>query len=145
MLAINEIKVPDIGDFKDVPIIEVHVQPGASVNVDDPLVTLESDKATMDVPSTMSGTVEEILVKVGARVSEGAPIVRLRTEDAPGEAPVTPPPSVIGLQEPPARPRPGGWAFPRSRRSISPSSVPSRRSRWRGSSGCPVRTCIARG
>ena len=82
MLAINEIKVPDIGDFKDVPVIEVHVQAGATVNVDDPLVTLESDKATMDVPAPQAGTVEEVLIKLGDRVSEGTPILRLRAEDA---------------------------------------------------------------
>ncbi|HYZ31888.1 MAG TPA: biotin/lipoyl-containing protein, partial [Crenalkalicoccus sp.] len=106
MLAINEIKVPDIGDFKDVPIIEVHVGPGSRVAVDDPLITLESDKATMDVPATQAGTVEDVLVKTGDRVSEGAPILRLRAEEAAGEAPVTPPPSVIAQQEPAPQPRP---------------------------------------
>src|SRR3954471_1392686 len=96
-----EIEVPDIGDFKDVPVIEVHVQPGAKVEVDDPLVTLESDKATMDVPASQAGTVEEVLIKPGDRVSEGAPILRLRAEDAAAaDAPVTPPPSVIAQQEP---------------------------------------------
>ncbi|CAH2604871.1 Acetyltransferase component of pyruvate dehydrogenase complex [Rhodovastum atsumiense] len=124
MLAINEIKVPDIGDFKNVPIIEVHVQPGAQVNVDDPLVTLESDKATMDVPSTMSGTVEAVLIKAGDRVSEGSPIVRLRGEDAPGEAPVTPPPSVIDLQEPAPRPAaPPPAPQPGAPTALTPASV----------------------
>ncbi len=104
MLAINEIKVPDIGDFKDVPVIEVHVEPGAKVAVDDSLVTLESDKATMEVPATQAGTVEELLIKPGDRVSEGAPILRLRAEDA-AEALVTPPPSVIAQQEPAPQPR----------------------------------------
>ncbi|MFL5281032.1 MAG: biotin/lipoyl-containing protein, partial [Rhodopila sp.] len=59
-MASVEIRVPDIGDFKDVPIIEVHVAPGASVNPEDPLITLESDKATMDVPSPRAGTVTEL-------------------------------------------------------------------------------------
>jgi len=104
MLAANEIGVPDIGDFKDVPVIEIHVQPGAAVALDDPLVTLESDKATMDVPASKAGTVEAVLVKIGDRVSEGAAIVRLR-EAAGGEAPVTPPPSVIAQQEPAPAPR----------------------------------------
>jgi pyruvate dehydrogenase E2 component (dihydrolipoamide acetyltransferase) len=104
MLAINEIKVPDIGDFKDVPVIEIHVTPGAHVAVDDPLVTLESDKATMDVPSSMAGTVEEIIIKVGDRVSEGSTVVRLRAEEGAGDAPVTPPPSVIAQQEPSPKP-----------------------------------------
>ena len=105
MLAINDIKVPDIGDFKDVPVIEIHVQAGAKVSVDDPLVSLESDKATMDVPATQAGTVEEVLIKIGDRVSEGVPILRLRAEEAAGDAPVTPPPSVIAQQEPAPQPR----------------------------------------
>ena len=67
-----EVKVPDIGDFKDVPVIEIHVKPGDSIKADDPLVTLESDKATMDVPADRDGTVEAVLIKVGDRVSEGS-------------------------------------------------------------------------
>ena len=63
--------VPDIGDYKDVPVIEVHVQAGATIKVDEPLLTLESDKATMEVPAAQSGTVREVKVKVGDRVSEG--------------------------------------------------------------------------
>ena len=59
-----EVKVPDIGDFKDVPIIEIHVQAGGKIGVDDPLVTLESDKATMDIPAPQAGTVAELKVKV---------------------------------------------------------------------------------
>ena len=59
-MSTNEIRVPDIGDFKDVPIIEVHVQPGSQVNVDDPLISLESDKATMEVPASQAGTVQEV-------------------------------------------------------------------------------------
>ena len=72
-----EIKVPDIGDFRDVPIIEVHVEPGRKIGVDDPLITLESDKATMDVPSPAAGTVGEVKVGVGDRVSEGSLILLL--------------------------------------------------------------------
>ncbi|MFT3725611.1 MAG: hypothetical protein QM773_18780 [Hyphomonadaceae bacterium] len=71
----TEIKVPDIGDFKDVPVIEILVAVGDKVNVDDPLVSLESDKATMEVPSTAAGIVESIAVKIGDRVSEGATII----------------------------------------------------------------------
>ena len=82
-----EIKVPDIGDFKDVPIIEVHVQPGAKVAVDDPLITLESDKATMDIPAPQAGTVAELLVGPGDRVSQGSPILRLEAE---GDAAIPP-------------------------------------------------------
>ena len=74
-----EIKVPDIGDFKDVPVIEVHVKPGDTVKAEDSLVTLESDKATMDVPSPVAGVVKELMVKPGDKVSEGSLVVILET------------------------------------------------------------------
>ena len=99
-----EVKVPDIGDFKDVPVIEIHVKPGDVIKADDPLVTLESDKATMDVPADQDGTVEAVLVKLGDRVAEGTAVVTLKP--AAGDAPVTPPPSVIAQQEPPPAPKP---------------------------------------
>ena len=92
----TEVKVPDIGDFKDVPIIEVHVSEGEAVNAEDPLVTLESDKATMDVPAPSGGTVERILIKVGDRVSEGSPILLFKG----GDGAMTQPPSLVGQQEP---------------------------------------------
>lgn len=69
------ITVPDIGDFTDVEVIEVHVSVGDKVDIEDPLLTLETDKAAMDVPSTARGTVESVLVKVGDTVSEGSPLV----------------------------------------------------------------------
>jgi pyruvate dehydrogenase E2 component (dihydrolipoamide acetyltransferase) len=97
-----EVRVPDIGDFKDVPVIEVHVAEGAAINADDPLVTLESDKATMDVPAPRQGTVEKLLVKVGDRVGEGTPILMLRGTE---EGAMAPPPSVIAQQEPAPQPR----------------------------------------
>ncbi len=77
-MSVIEIRVPDIGDFKDVPIIEVHVTPGSEIKVEDPLITLESDKATMDVPAPASGVVSEIKVKTGDRVSEGSLILTLQ-------------------------------------------------------------------
>ncbi len=79
-----EVKVPDIGDFKDIPVIEVFVKPGDVVKAEDSLVTLESDKATMDVPSPAAGTVKEVKVKLGDKVSEGSLIVVL--ESAAGGA-----------------------------------------------------------
>src|SRR5215212_5932535 len=74
-LAAIEVKVPDIGDFKDVPVIEVLVKPGDIVKKDDSLITLESDKATMEVPAPSAGTVKDVRVKVGDKVSEGVAII----------------------------------------------------------------------
>jgi pyruvate dehydrogenase E2 component (dihydrolipoamide acetyltransferase) len=71
------VEVPDIGDFTDVPVIEILVSPGDTVQAEDPLVTLESDKATMDVPAPFAGTVEQLQVKVGDRVSEGSRLLTL--------------------------------------------------------------------
>jgi dihydrolipoamide dehydrogenase len=83
-----ELRLPDIGDFSDVPIIEVHVAPGDQLTVDDPVVTLESDKATMDVPATEAGVVAEVRVSVGDTVSEGD--VLLTFEPAGAEAGAAP-------------------------------------------------------
>ena len=91
------VEVPDIGDFQDVPIIEILVSPGDTVAVDDPLLTLESDKATMDVPSPAAGTVRELRVKLGDRVSEGSVILMLEPAEAapaPPAAPAGPAPAV---------------------------------------------------
>ena len=96
MTAPTEVKVPDIGDFGAVPIIEVHVSAGDQVNAEDPLVTLESDKATMDIPAPAAGSVAEVLVKVGDVVSEGSPILLL----TPGDGAVSTPPSLVEQQEP---------------------------------------------
>ncbi len=79
------VTVPDIGDFADVPVIEIHVKAGDEVAPEDPLVTLESDKATMDVPAPAAGKVTEVLVAIDDTVSEGTPILEL--EEAEGEAP----------------------------------------------------------
>ncbi|HNI74873.1 MAG TPA: dihydrolipoyl dehydrogenase, partial [Accumulibacter sp.] len=82
MSQLIEAKVPDIGDFHDVPVIDICVQPGDRIQVDDPLVTLESDKATMDVPSTVAGVVKEIRVQLGDKVSAGTIVVLIDTADA---------------------------------------------------------------
>ena len=74
-MSAQEIKVPDIGDFSDVPVIEIHVAAGDQVNAEDPLVTLESDKATLDVPAPVAGTVSELRIAVGDAVSEGTVIM----------------------------------------------------------------------
>jgi len=77
MAEVKDVVVPDIGDFSDVPVIEVMVSPGDTVAEEDPLVTLESDKATMDVPSPFGGVVQELKVKTGDTVSEGSPLLTL--------------------------------------------------------------------
>ncbi len=82
-MAKVDVKVPDIGDFQDVPVIEVLVKPGDVVKVDQSLITLESDKATMDVPSPVAGEVAEVVAKVGDKVSMGTLIARV--ESAQGE------------------------------------------------------------
>lgn len=81
-MSIQDVKVPDIGDFKDVPVIEIMVKPGDVVKAEDPLVSLESDKATMDVPSPLAGKVVELLIAVGDKVSEGTPILRMESAAA---------------------------------------------------------------
>jgi pyruvate dehydrogenase E2 component (dihydrolipoamide acetyltransferase) len=96
MTAATEVTVPDIGDFDDVPVIEVHVKPGDRVNEDDPVLTLESDKATMDVPSPLSGVVRDVPVKVGDHVSQGSVILHVE----PGDGALAQPPSLVEQQEP---------------------------------------------
>ncbi len=75
------VEVPDIGDFEEVPIIEILVSPGDQVAADDPLLTLESDKATMDVPAPFAGTIKELLVEVGDKVSQGTKLLEMETDD----------------------------------------------------------------
>src|SRR5690625_6733977 len=89
MAELIELKVPDIGDFDAVPVIEVLVAPGETVEQEQSLVTLESDKATMEVPSEHAGTIKEVLVKVGDEVKEGVVIatLELAAEQPPDTAP----------------------------------------------------------
>jgi dihydrolipoamide dehydrogenase len=105
-----EVKVPDIGDFKDIPVIEVFVKPGDSVKVEDSLVTLESDKATMDVPSPAAGTVREVKVKLGDKVSEGSLIVVLEAAAAGAAKPAAAAPESAPARPAPA-PIPGAAAY----------------------------------
>jgi pyruvate dehydrogenase E2 component (dihydrolipoamide acetyltransferase) len=102
MAPLREVVLPDIGDFKDVEIIEVLVKPGDDVEAETPLITLESDKATMEVPSPYAGTVQSIQAKVGDRISEGAKILTLAERAAAGAsaAPV-PEKTAGGAQEAP--------------------------------------------
>ncbi|MDP2708280.1 MAG: biotin/lipoyl-containing protein, partial [Burkholderiales bacterium] len=89
MMSILEVKVPDIGDYRDVPITEVLVKPGDRVAAEDSLITLESDKATLDIPAPAAGVVSEIKVKVGDKVSQGTLVLTLESgaEQAAAAAP----------------------------------------------------------
>ena len=89
--GLAEVYVPDIGDYKDVPVIEVLVQPGDTVKPEDPLITIESDKAIMDVPAPLGGVVQAVKVQPGDKVSEGMVILTLATDVA--TAPASPAPS----------------------------------------------------
>ncbi len=100
-MSAQDIKVPDLGSFQDVPVIDVLVQPGDVVEVDTPLLTLETDKATMDVPSPIAGTVEAITVVRGAKVSTGSVIARIvasaSTPASAAAAPTPTPAPVVAL------------------------------------------------
>ncbi len=108
-----DVKVPDIGDFKDIPVIEVFVKPGDTVKVDDSLVTLESDKATMDVPSPAAGVVREMRVKLGDKVSEGTLVLTLEQAGAQAAAPA-----------PAATPAPAPAPAPAAAPAPAPTSAP---------------------
>ncbi|HUO43691.1 MAG TPA: dihydrolipoyl dehydrogenase [Burkholderiales bacterium] len=100
MSTLVEIKVPDIGDYRNVPVIEVLVKPGDTVKPEDPLITLESDKATMDVPAPQAGTVRELKIKVGDKVSEGSLILTL--DSAAAAVTAAEPASTPAAKAPPA-------------------------------------------
>jgi len=115
-MADIEVRIPDIGNFADVPVIEVHVAPGDTVAAEDPLVTLESDKATMDIPAPAAGTVTAVQVAVGDPVSEGSPVLTLAAAGA-GEADEAPAPAAPGQQTVhedarPAPDEPAGYGSP---------------------------------
>lgn len=104
MAEIKQVLVPDIGDFKNIPVIELLVKPGDTVKGEDPLISLESDKATMEVPSPFAGVVKEINVREGDKVSEGALILVMEVNEMDGlaavpplSAPVTPPTPVATM------------------------------------------------
>jgi len=124
--AMKEVLVPDIGDYKDVPIIEVLVKPGDSVKAEDSLVTLESDKATMEVPAPFAGVVKELKVKVGDKVSEGIAILTLEAADggvqpAAKPAPAAPPPTAAA----PSAPRPAPAPAVPAAQAPAPAAAPT--------------------
>lgn len=107
-----EIKVPDIGDFTDVPVIEVHVAAGSVVQAEDPLITIETDKATMDIPAPVAGTITSVSIAVGDKVSQGA-VVAIASADGADEA-------GSGSAEPAGSPQPSAGAAPVSPAAFSP-------------------------
>ncbi len=121
MSRMEDILVPDIGDFQDVPVIEIAVSPGDSVVAEDSLVTLESDKATMDVPSPTTGIVKEMKVSLGDTVSQGSLILTLEVNDA--DTPPDPPAEV----EQKARPSPAADARPPGPAPTPPPPAPAAR------------------
>jgi dihydrolipoamide dehydrogenase len=124
-MSVQEVRVPDIGDFSDVPIIEIHVGAGDAVAVDDPIITLESDKATMDVPAPIAGTVTAIPVSVGDTVSEGDVILSVEVaeaEAAPAAETAQPATTATASAVEPAAPPPTSPAA-----APTPAPVPSGR------------------
>src|SRR5437773_8847123 len=113
--GVAEVRVPDIGDFKDVPIIEVMVKAGDTIQPEQPLVALESDKASMEVPSPLGGVVEDLKAKIGDRVSEGTVILTLRTGAAAAQAQ----PAAPAAAAAPAKPAAPAAALPPAERSLS--------------------------
>ncbi len=81
MAETKQVLIPDIGDFKDVPVIEVLVKPGDTIKAEDPLIVLESDKATIEVPSPFAGVVKDVSVQVGDKVSEGTPVLSMEVSE----------------------------------------------------------------
>jgi pyruvate dehydrogenase E2 component (dihydrolipoamide acetyltransferase) len=118
MSSITEVKVPDIGDFKEVDVIEILVKPGDSVAKEASLITVESDKATMEIPSPVAGVVKELRVKLGDKVAEGSMILLL--EASAGEAPAAQPPKSAEIAAPSA-PAP---AKPAAAPAPEPAAVP---------------------
>lgn len=127
MSASLPVALPDIGDFKDVPVVEILVKPGDRIAVDDLLITIESDKATMEVPSPVAGVVAEILVAPGTRVSQGTPILMV---DTSGEGAAPPPaPAAQAALAPQAAPQeapaPAAPATPEAAAASDAHATPS--------------------
>ena len=134
MAEIKEARVPDIGDYSDVPVIEVLVAVGDTVSQDQGLVTLESDKATLEVPSPFSGVVRELKVKLGDSLSEGAVVAMIEVEGAAAPAPATR--SAASRRKPPRRWK--KWRRPWTRSTAA-------RGRWARSSACSRQPAVQPG
>ncbi|MCB1142264.1 MAG: dihydrolipoyllysine-residue acetyltransferase [Leptospiraceae bacterium] len=122
-----EVKVPDIGDYNDIPVIEIHVKAGDTVSVEQSLITLESDKASMDVPSPASGTVKELKVKLGDKVSMGSVIMIMDADASVSSSPKKEEPAPVSQPVVPAAPTPPPKPNPpqpiQSSAPVSPSDI----------------------
>jgi len=128
-MAILDVKIPDIGDFKNVPVIDVFVKAGDVLKAEDPILTLESDKATLEVPSPAAGTVAEVLIKVGDKVSQGSPVLRFEASAGAANGSVAaavtaakPAPGPV-VAAAPAAPVVGGVSGDAPRRTLPPPMV----------------------
>ena len=110
-MSIVEVKVPDIGDFKEVEVIELMVKPGDTVKVDQSLITVESDKASMEIPSSHAGVVKELKIKVGDKIAEGSLVLILEASEGGAEAPAAAP-APAPAAEAPAAPAPAAAPVP---------------------------------
>lgn len=123
MGSLRDILVPDIGDFKNIPVIEVLVKPGDTVKAEDSLITLESDKATMEVPAPFAGVVKELKIKPGDKVSEGAAILSLEIS----EGAAAPAPAAVAAQKPASTPAPAPAPAPAAQTpapAVTPAPTP---------------------
>jgi pyruvate dehydrogenase E2 component (dihydrolipoamide acetyltransferase) len=107
-MALIEVKVPDIGDFKDVAIIEVLVKVGDTIKAEQSLLTVESDKASMEIPSSHAGVVKELKVALGDKINEGTVVVMLEVAGAVAAAPAPAPVAAAATVAPPPQPSPAG-------------------------------------
>jgi len=116
-MALMDIKVPDIGDFDEVAVIELLVKPGDTIQPEQSLITVESDKASMEIPSSHGGVVKELKVKLGDKVSEGSVVLVLEASEgaaAPAVAPAAAPAPVAAPAAPVVAPPPASSARPTS-------------------------------
>ncbi len=117
--GVEEVRVPDIGDFDEVDVIEVLVSPGDTIEPEQSLITLESDKASMEVPSTVAGTVKAVRIKVGDKVSEGDVVLLAETAGGGGTKPAAEPKPAAEAPKKAPEPAPGGQSAPPSSRAGS--------------------------
>ena len=122
-MSIVEVKVPDIGDFKEVEVIELMVKPGDTIKVDQSLITVESDKASMEIPSSHAGVVKDLKVKVGDKVAEGSLVLLL--EEAAGGAEAAPAPAAAAPAPAAAAPAPAPAAAPAPAPAAAPAPAPA--------------------